>query len=250
MRRHLLALIMMFGGLLLSAQNIYTGQDLQQNRKYWSDNRQYYLIFQNDGNLVFYNRAGSPTWDAKTADKGVRAVFQNDGNLVVYTPGNGVAFSSRTNGRRANKLSIQNDGNLVIYSGSNALWASKNGSGNGNDNGWGFRGGYLNPGHKFVRGAKIFSANRNYYLLFQNDGNLVLLRNNGDPIWASGTDNKGGRAEFQNDGNLVVYDSYNKAVWSSNTSNRGVTRLDIQDDGNLVIYSDSSPAWSSGTQRY
>ena len=250
MRRHLLALIMMFSGLLLSAQNIYNGQDLQQNRKYWSANKQYYLIFQNDGNLVFYNRAGSSIWASKTQGRGVKASFQDDGNLVVYAPRNGVAFTSNTSGKRANRLAVQDDGNLVIYSNSNALWASKNGSDNGNGNGWGFRGGYLNPGHKFTRGSKVFSANRNYYLAFQNDGNLVLSNNNGDPVWGAGTDNKGSRAEFQNDGNLVVYDSYNRAVWTSNTSNRGATRLDIQDDGNLVIYAGSSPVWSSGTQRY
>ncbi len=250
MRRHLLVLILIFCGLLFNAQNIYNGQSLQQNRKYWASNKQYYLIFQNDGNLVFYNRAGSSLWDSKTAGKGVRASFQDDGNLVVYSSRNGVAFSSNTNGRRANRLAIQDDGNLVIYNDSNPLWASKNSTGNGNGNGWGFRGGYVNPGHKFYRGNKVFSANRNYYLVFQNDGNLVLSSNNGDAIWGAGTDNKGSRAEFQNDGNLVVYDSYNRSVWSSNTSNRGATKLSIQDDGNLVIYQNDSPIWSSGTQRY
>lgn len=86
MKKHLLALMMVFGGLLINAQNIYTGQNLEQNRKYWASNNRYYLIFQNDGNLVLYNRAGVAMWDAGTNNKGVRAVFQDDGNLVVYTP--------------------------------------------------------------------------------------------------------------------------------------------------------------------
>ncbi|WP_426478355.1 PQQ-binding-like beta-propeller repeat protein [Chryseobacterium sp. CBSDS_008] len=247
MKKHLLALMMMFGGLLINAQNIYTGQTLEQNRKYWAGNNRYYLIFQNDGNLVLYNRAGASIWDARTTNRGVKAIFQEDGNLVVYTPGNGVAFSSNTNGRRADKLTVQDDGNLVIYSRSNPVWASKDG--NKNDNGYGRGGGSVNTGHKFRRGEKLFSPDRNYYLIFQNDGNLVLSNNNGDPIWGTGTDNKGSRAEFQNDGNLVVYDSYNKSVWSSNTSRRGGTKLTVQNDGNLVIYGDYSPIWSSGTQR-
>jgi hypothetical protein len=99
MKKHLLTLMMVFGGLLLNAQNIYNGQTLEQNRKYWSNNNRYYLIFQNDGNLVLYNRSGGSIWDSKTSDRG-KSGFQDDGNLVVYTPRNGVAFSSNTNGRR------------------------------------------------------------------------------------------------------------------------------------------------------
>lgn len=238
----------MFSGLFFNAQNIYNGQNIEQNKKYWSGNNQYYLLFQNDGNLVLYNRAGISMWDSRTSGRGTKAIFQDDGNLVVYTSGNSVAFSSNTNGRRADKLTIQDDGNLVIYNRTNPLWASKNGNTN-TGNGQGFRGGYVNLGYKFYRGTKVFSSDHNYYLIFQDDGNLVLSTNNGDPIWSSGTNNKGGRAEFQKDGNLVVYDSYNRSVWSSNTSNRGATKLTIQNDGNLVIYGNSSPIWSSETQR-
>jgi len=250
MKKHLLALMMVFGGLLINAQNIYTGQTIEQNRKYWASNNRYYLIFQNDGNLVLYNKAGVAMWDTGTNNKGTRAVFQDDGNLVVYTPGNGVAFSSNTNGRRAERLTIQDDGNLVIYNGSNPLWASKSDLKNsGRDNGFGRGNGNISTGYKFRKGGKVFSPNGSYYLTFQNDGNLVLSYDNGDAIWASGTDNKGSRAEFQTDGNLVVYDSYNKAVWSSNTSRRGANKLSVQNDGNLVVYSDNSPLWSSGTNR-
>lgn len=241
---------MMFCGLFLNAQNIYNGQTIEQNRKYWADNRQNYLIFQGDGNLVFYNRAGKPLWESKTANRGTRAVFQDDGNLVVYTNRNAVAFTSNTNGKNANRLAIQDDGNLVIYNNSNPVWASQDGKvSNNNGNRWGFRGGSINPGYEFRRNNKVYSPNRNYYLVFQNDGNLVLSRNNGQAIWSSATDNRGSRAEFQTDGNLVVYDSYNKAIWGANSNNRGATRLEVQDDGNLVIYQNSSPIWSSGTQR-
>ena len=245
---------MMFSGLLLNAQNIYSGQDLQPNKRYWSDNGQYYLIFQRDGNLVLYNRSSKPIWEAKTTNRGTQAIFQNDGNFVVYAPGNRPIFSSNTAGKRGNKLVVQNDGNLVLYNRATPLWATNtnnndSGNGNGNGNGWGFRGGSVKPGYEFYKNNKVYSADRSVYLMFQNDGNLVLARNNGDVIWAAGTDNKGSRAEFQNDGNLVVYDSYNRAVWGSNSHNRGATRLAIQDDGNLVVYKDSTPIWSSGTQK-
>lgn len=252
MRKYIFTALLMSFGFFLNAQSIYRGQNIDQNRKYWSDDKRSYLIFQNDGNLVFYNRSGKAIWESKTVNKGNRAVFQDDGNLVVYTVRNAVAFSSNTSGRNADRLAIQNDGNLVIYNRNNPLWASntnKSSDGNSGVNNWGFRGGSLSPGYEFRRNSKVFSSNRNFYLAFQNDGNLVLARNNGEVIWAAGTDNKGSRAQFQDDGNLVVYDSYNKAVWSSNSSGKGATKLDIQNDGNLVIYQNYSPIWSSGTRR-
>jgi len=257
MKKHIFTALLMSFGLFLNAQNIRRGENIEQNRKYWADNNKSYLIFQNDGNLVFYDRSGNPVWDSNTANRGSRAVFQNDGNLVVYSNRNTVAFSSNTSGKNADRLSIQDDGNLVIYNRNKALWASnttKNNNRNdrNNGNGWGFRGGSsgsLSTGYEFRKNNKIYSSNRNYYLTFQSDGNLVLARNNGEVRWSSGTDNRGSRAEFQSDGNLVVYDSYNKAIWSSNSSRRGANKLDVQNDGNLVIYQDSSPVWSSGTQR-
>ncbi|MEN4760347.1 bulb-type lectin domain-containing protein [Chryseobacterium sp. C39-AII1] len=252
MRKYIFTTFFMSLGFFLNAQSIHRGQNIDQNRKYWADDKRSYLIFQNDGNLVFYNRVGKAIWDSKTTNRGAKAVFQDDGNLVVYTNRNGVAFSSNTGGRNADRLAIQDDGNLVIYNRNNPLWASNtNKNSNGNGNKWGFRGesGSVNPGYEFRRNNKVYSSNRNFYLVFQNDGNLVLSRNNGQAIWSTQTTNKASKAEFQDDGNLVVYDSYNKAVWSSNSSRRGATRLDIQNDGNLVIYQNSSPIWSSGTGR-
>lgn len=247
MSRNLLALIGIFFGLLINAQNIRNGQSLQQDRKYWSDNQQFYLQFQNDGNLVFYRRSGAPVWESKTANRGSSAIFQDDGNLVVYGLRNRAVFSTNTADRGGNKLTIQDDGNLVIYNNNNPLWASTSGGNNGSS---GQRSGNINLGHTFRSGNKTYSPNSRYYLSFQADGNLVLSRSNGTPIWSSDTNNKGGRAEFQNDGNLVVYDSYSKAVWKSNTSNSGASRLSVQDDGNLVIYDrNNNVVWASSSQQ-
>jgi hypothetical protein len=248
MKRHVLILLMIFGGLLLNAQNIYNGQNIEQNKKYWSGNNQYYLIFQDDGNLVVYNRAESLMWNSKTSGRGVKAIFQDDGNLVVYSQRNAVIFSTNTNGRRANRLAIQDDGNLVIYTRASSIWSSDADNANNSGNS-GSGNSSVNLGYIFRRGIKVYSSNRSYYLSLQDDGNLVLARNNGDPIWSSFTDNRGSKAEFQKDGNFVVYDSYNRAIWATNTANRGATKLTIQNDGNLVIYKNNSPIWSSETQR-
>lgn len=104
--------------------------------------------------------------------------------------------------------------------------------------------GVINRGRTFQMGSKIYSSNGNYYLIFQNDGNLVFCNKNSTPIWSSNTQNKGRKAIFQKDGNLVVYNSANTAVFSTNTnSDQNNNKLVVQDDGNLVIYNGYNPLW-------
>ncbi len=72
------------------------------------------------------------------------------------------------------------------------------------------------------------SPNDNYYLIFQADGNLVLIdatESIWKPLWDTGTflkPNQGKFISFQGDGNLVIYKdkpfSAENSVWSSNTS--------------------------------
>lgn len=50
---------------------------------------------------------------------------------------------------------------------------------------------------------------------------------------------------FQSDGNFVVYDHKNNPLWNTGTANKGATRMVMQGDGNLVIYRDTEPLWNS-----
>jgi len=106
-------------------------------------------------------------------------------------------------------------------------------------------------GTKFTSdGSWVTSKNEEYVLILQTDGNLVLYRVignpppfepgaqfNGEPKWATGTDQKGGRsAVLQEDGNLVVLDQDDNPVWASQSSGIECLGLYVQDDGNVVIY--------------
>jgi hypothetical protein len=105
-------------------------------------------------------------------------------------------------------------------------------------------------------------------LAMQKDGNLVLYRANGTPIWSSGTRGSGAtRFVVQNDGNLVLYTAKNRAVWASSTERGmlvgGESLLPgqaiqsqffpekqvfvMQTDGNLVDYVAGVARWSSRT---
>lgn len=224
------------------AQILNPGTEIAKERKYYSSNSSYYLVFQRDGNLVMYNRDRVALWDAKTQNRGTRAIFQDDGNLVVYNNASAI-FASNTNGR-GDFLKIQDDGNLVVYgSRGSAIWASKS----QNANSGSYYNGVINKGKRFNKEEKNYSASGEYYLVFQHDGNLVMYyRSKSNPIWSSNTQGRGDRAVFQQDGNLVVYDQNNIAVFATNRTNRDIDKLTVQDDGNLVIYTyNDQVVWSA-----
>ncbi|MEU1089408.1 hypothetical protein ABZ401_21765 [Streptomyces sp. NPDC005892] len=89
----------------------------------WSTNR-VVLAFQGDGNLVLYDKQGTPLWWSGTVGQGAKAVFQADGNLAVYTQDSRTAWSSRTQGHDGASLVLRADGNMVVQQGGTVLWSS------------------------------------------------------------------------------------------------------------------------------
>ncbi|MFZ2835776.1 MAG: NBR1-Ig-like domain-containing protein [Candidatus Saccharimonadales bacterium] len=73
---------------------------------------------------------------------------------------------------------------------------------------------------KLNTGQSIISTNDRYTLASQTDGNMVIYKNTGNPIWASNTAGRGAaKLVMQDDGNLVAYTA-NGAIWASGTANR------------------------------
>ncbi|HEX6687150.1 MAG TPA: NlpC/P60 family protein [Solirubrobacterales bacterium] len=100
----------------------------------------------------------------------------------------------------------------------------------------------LDPGGRLVAGQGLVSANRDYQLIMQPDGNLVLYQS-GRALWSSETSgHPGAFAVMQEDGNLVVYDGAT-ALWNSGTWGFPKASLVLQDDSNLVIYQQGHPVW-------
>lgn len=91
-----------------------------------SENGQYRLAMQPDGNLVLYRTPDdAPLWAAKTDGRGgTSAVMQEDGNLVIDGDA-GAVWASDTGGHPGATLAVQDDGNVVIYEAGTALWATE-----------------------------------------------------------------------------------------------------------------------------
>jgi Domain of unknown function (DUF1929)/Legume lectin domain len=112
---------------------------------------------------------------------------------------------------------------------------------------------------RLLQGQQLFawqsvlkSANRQFQLALQRDGNMVLTQlttGTRKVLWQSNTAKKGAsRLVLQTDGNLVLYDKASTALWASNTAGSTGSYLVVQNDGNLVIYDQNNhPIWASNT---
>jgi hypothetical protein len=110
------------------------------------------------------------------------------------------------------------------------------------------KGNKLEQGMSLLPGDYLSSANNQYKLILQNDGNLVLYNKDNIHTWATFTPINGMvNLIMQEDGNLVLYGQNSTQFWASNTANKPNSFLILQDDGNLVIYQNNIPTWSSNT---
>jgi hypothetical protein len=105
----------------------------------------------------------------------------------------------------------------------------------------------LPGGRQLNPGQEIWSPDRRYRLTFQTDGNLVIYRNDGVPVWWTGTVGiSPGAASMQVDGNFVVYDSANRAAWHTYTYGNPGAYLSMQNNGAFAIYSaNGARLWGS-----
>jgi hypothetical protein len=98
---------------------------------------------------------------------------------------------------------------------------------------------------------ELVSQNGKVSLTLQEDGNLVLRRNDdGVALWASNTNGKPvTHVYMQSDGNLVAYDDQGRAYWATGTWTHPGAWSVLQDDGNFVLYAPSNgPAlWATNT---
>ena len=215
---------------------------LQPENKFYSPNKKYYVVFQDDGNLVVYenvynNRSKDPwIWCSGTAgNNNAVCKMQNDGNLVIYN-GNDPIWHTFTNEMRNAKLYISNEGDLFIYSADTNEYTFSTNTGivaNSTDKTIS-----LEPEKHY------YSPNRKYYVVFRKDGNLAVYSNvhndqNLDKaVWNTGIQNNvGGTCKMRNSGNLVIYNSKGLIAWETPTSNTGKAALLLTNAGRLCIYS-------------
>jgi hypothetical protein len=106
----------------------------------------------------------------------------------------------------------------------------------------------LVAGEQLKENAKLISANGEYSLVQQPDGNLVIYNTEKKAMWASGMNGKNvKRCMMQKDGNLAQHPGgYDNVMWSTNTKGNAGAYAMLKDDGILVIVNkEDKIIWSS-----
>jgi hypothetical protein len=216
------------GTLLPAGSALSTGGSLV------SQNGQYSLVVQADGNVVLYGPNGATFSTGTAGTQGGYFVLQADGNVVLYGPPGTVVWSSHTAGLGGTVLVLQNDGNLVLYGPHGAIWSAL----------YGYAG-LLFQGQSLATSESLMSPNGSCGAVLQTDGNFVGYCA-GHAVWSTGTfGTQANVLAFQSDANLVLYGPPGHANWSSGTSGSGATELAMQNDGNLVLYGPHGAVWSA-----
>jgi len=130
---------------------------------------------------------------------------------------------------------------------------------------------FLNAGDKLLINDYIASTDKQYFIVMQSDGNLVIYKgsgpsdNSGDAVWSSRTSGSYGQTftQMQYDGNLVIYkgtpEDPKAPLWSTTTGGQaygnyvavlgeaGILKLF---QGTDTTYQDGTDYWSSEEQEY
>jgi len=106
----------------------------------------------------------------------------------------------------------------------------------------------LRIGERLSAGRSLYSADGRFRFEVQNDANLVVYWGR-TPLWKSDTPRSPRGAYYlmlEEDGNLVLHKPDGHGIWETGTAGQGADSLRMQEDGNLVLYSDRGAVWSSG----
>lgn len=223
------------------------------------------FVLQTDGNAVIYTSANRPVWATGTpqpvadttrpvitllgssslsltqgspfTDPGATASDDRDGNITARIVRTG-SVNTATAGTYTLRYEVQDAAGNAATPVTRTVVVSAPVASNG-----------LGVDQELLANQSLTSANGQYRLTLQSDGNLVLRNSAGTALWSSKTNGSDAvRFRLQSDGNLVLRNASGTSVWSSGTAGRGGVRLTLQDDGNLVLYTAANAAvWSTNT---
>ncbi|MGH3695283.1 MAG: hypothetical protein ACRDRX_15075 [Pseudonocardiaceae bacterium] len=111
----------------VSRSTLYAGESLGVDQALTSQNGQYTLVVQKDGNVVEYGPKGGKIWASDTFGRGASMLLnQLDGNIVVKDAVGNTLCAFGTSGRDGAHLVMQDDGHLVVYApGYGSIWDSQ-----------------------------------------------------------------------------------------------------------------------------
>ncbi|MCL2482793.1 MAG: InlB B-repeat-containing protein [Propionibacteriaceae bacterium] len=106
---------------VVAVDTLAIGQSMPAGHCLTSNNKEYWVCLETDGNLVLGSH-GTPMWMSGTTGTDATLVFQKDGDVVLKA-GGATMWSTGTSGHTMTTLVMQNNGNLVLFNGDIAMWS-------------------------------------------------------------------------------------------------------------------------------
>ncbi|XP_020322049.1 mannose-specific lectin-like [Oncorhynchus tshawytscha] len=110
---------------------------------------------------------------------------------------------------------------------------------------------YMSKYDEMRKGDIIWSNNKEYKGVFQEDGNFVIY--GWRQMWSSDTAGQcdAYRLCMQDDCNFVMYKRDNKMMWQTKSQGQGfkMCRMYLRNDGNLVVEKDGEEMWNSSSSK-
>jgi hypothetical protein len=104
----------------------------------------------------------------------------------------------------------------------------------------------LRAGQVLRPGQRMVADGGSHYFEYQADGNMVVRRADGHPIWSSKASHAPGYVAMQTDGHFVEYDASNTPRRATHTWGKGGVSMTMQPDGHLLMRTaDGTPIWGS-----
>lgn len=217
-------------------------QTLSRGEFLVSPNKEYKLIFEEDGNFALYGEKSGHRWNADSRDSD-RVEMQANGCLVATErDGSSVVWSTGTwnQGNDTSVLKVLDNGSAAVFSDGRQIWSTGTASRESPDR--------LKVGENFFPGEELISPNRKYRMTLQDNGDFVLYEGN-SVKWASNTavDERPARVVVRDDDNLTVIGE-SDFLWTSGTRRRrngGSAILELTDNGDASLKSDGAVIWST-----
>lgn len=228
-----------FGSIIISGEHVIaTAWNTSPNSK---------LVFQDDGNLVIYNKDGSPIWHSGTyGNPKSKLIMQSDGNLVIYNKNGDAIWSSKTYGWNGAVASFDSDSGLLSINHPRGTYPTKY---FGADTSKRFIELTLDKDYLDIVTPDTGMCSDMYKLVMQSDGNLVIYSPTGIPVWNTGTFGSGHRLRMAKNGNLVilkrkvvVFVAAYSNVWESKTSGKELRARFYPYRGVIEIYNSNTQA--------
>jgi len=220
---------------------IAPGQRLRPGWFMTSHNWNCKLLMAHDGSLLLHGADRQVRWtNEERAGAGAELRFQGDGNVVVYDATGEPRWATGTDARAADFLRLSGDCTAFLTEGDATIWqAPAPGPCDGPGPQVPDR---LSRGEVLRSGESLVSANGQFHLAMQDDGNLVHYFDMHDAArshWASESFGGSGCARINEEGHIVVMTEDGRVTWSTRDGDgRPGQQFVAQDDANLVFYRD------------